>query len=124
MVDEPTGTHANMFCKHSGSIYETRRAYLGGLFAKCVVVLYLLILSVGSSLAVNDLIMPLGSLIMGAFGRNALLACLGVPGTVSYITIMRKCYLVYYGNALPLFTVLKACGRWGHVFATSSNTWS
>ena len=64
------------------------RAYLGGLFAKCVVVLYLLTLSVGSSLAVNDLILPLRSLILGVIGRNDFLAFLEVPGTVSYRTIM------------------------------------
>ena len=29
--------------------------------------------------------------------------------------------LFSYGNASPLLALLKACGRWGHVFATSAN---
>ena len=46
--------------------------------------------------------------------------CLRVQQSARSGKMMEK-MLFSYGNARPLLTLLKACGRWGHVFGTSAS---
>ena len=74
--------------------------------------------SIGSTLGVKyDLILALRSQIFEylreTFFRQALVYLQSARSDKN------KCFS--YGNAWPVLTFLKACGRWGHVFDTSAS---
>ena len=76
----------------------------------------------GSSFFVMfHLIFNIGRSYLRMFARNFCgQICLRVPAVASFRKKCgEKCFS--YGNGWPFLAFLMACGRWGHVFATSAN---
>ena len=68
----------------------------------------------------NDLILALRSQIFESLRETFCRHALEYLQSARLEKNMQK-MLVSYGNAWPLLTFLKACGRWGHVFATGAS---
>ena len=87
----------------------------------CVVASSVLDVSMESTLAGEyDLVLAIRCQILAKLRERKLPTCLRVHAICSFIKIMLK-MLFSYGNARPLLTLLKASGRWGHVFGTSAS---